>query len=189
MLADSIMAQQEELDLRQRQREEQQRWEQQEGESESESEDGENEETAGRQGGAAAGEQRQAAAAAPAAAPQQGEAGSDRGGGEQQEEGGAGGAEEEGPAYIRISEAEQQENSTAFLDAMRQRFLSGQDAGVDYAAIDAGAPGVVLRVQRQQALWGATAAAVPALCHALCCTNGLLTFRPLTSPPTSHRRR
>ncbi|KAI7841196.1 hypothetical protein COHA_005162 [Chlorella ohadii] len=48
-------------------------------------------------------------------------------------------AAEAGPSFVRISEAEAQENAAAFLDTMRQRFLAGQDAGVDYAAIDADA--------------------------------------------------
>lgn len=37
-----------------------------------------------------------------------------------------------------IPKEEQQENDAAFLDIMQQRFLAGRDAGVDYAAIDAG---------------------------------------------------
>jgi hypothetical protein len=41
-------------------------------------------------------------------------------------------------SYIRIPPEEAAEYSEALLDAMRQRFLAGQDAGVDYAAIDAG---------------------------------------------------
>ena len=136
ILASSIMRQQEELDLRQRQAAEQQRWDQQESEEESEEE-----EAAGE--GQAAG-QRGAGAAAVAAAQQQRQQQGDRGAGAAAAQEGPGeGAEEEedgsgGADYIRISEEEQQDNAAAFLDAMRQRFLSGQDAGVDYAAIDAG---------------------------------------------------
>lgn len=157
ILAQSIMAQQEELDLRQRQAADQQRWQQQAEESESEEESEEEEEELADGKGVAqrqvqqqqqekAQQAQQAAAAgggpqgpqggAPPASGQPGGDGAGPAAAAEQGEGEA--AAEVGPSYIHISEAEAQENAAAFLDAMRQRFLAGQDAGVDYAAIDAG---------------------------------------------------
>lgn len=154
ILAQSIMAQQEELDLRQRQAADQQRWQQQAEESESEEESEDEEELPDGKGAAQRQvqqqrqEQTQQAAAggggpqgqqggAPPASGQPGGDGAGPAAAAEQGEGEA--AAEAAPNYIHISEAEAQENAAAFLDVMRQRFLAGQDAGVDYAAIDADA--------------------------------------------------
>lgn len=164
MLADSIMAQQEELELRQRSAAEQQRWRDAESEEESDSE-GEGEVGEGRQQqGAAAGPSQQqpqdggagcsavgagiGGEAAAAAAEQQME-----GGEEDAEEEGAGEGPGTGPSFVRISEDEAAANAEALLDVMKQRFLAGRDAGMDYAAIDAGAwsPASGCFQQRKQA--------------------------------------
>lgn len=177
------MAQQEEFDLRQRQAADQQRWEQQAEESESEEEESDGEEGAAKQGG----QQAQAQQAQQQAAQQQGQqqghqggaaaAGPPGGGGAgpaaaaaaEQGEGGEGGedAQAAGPSFIPISEVEAQENAAAFLDTMRQRFLAGQDAGVDYAAIDAGGMGGCARKEARRSAttrWNSCArpAALPA---------------------------
>lgn len=65
--------------------------------------------------------------------------GGDGGGGGTAELEGGGDEDAQGAGpYVHISAEEQAEYASAFLDLMRQRFLTGQDAGVDYAAIDAG---------------------------------------------------
>lgn len=159
LLAESIMRQQDELSMRQRAEEEARQWgraetaaaarEQEEEEEESDSEDGSDQRR--QQGPAQVGidstQQRQ-----DERQQQQGTAGSQQvheqqagvGGGGRPHAGpdGAGSdraGEEEGPSYVRISPDEQLENAAAFLDIMKQRFLAGQDEGVDYAAIDADA--------------------------------------------------
>lgn len=141
LLAESIMRQQDELSMRQRAQDEARQWGRaeaaaaaQESEEESDSED---ERSQGQQQGAAPGgggsaEQHQAQQAGDSS-DGDGQAGPESAG-----FGGAGAAGE-GPSYIRIPPEEQHENAAAFLDIMKQRFLAGQDEGVDYAAIDADA--------------------------------------------------
>ena len=191
ILAQSIMAQQEELDLRQRQAADQQRWQQQAEESESEEESEDEEELPDGKGAAQRQvqqqrqEQTQQAAAggggpqgqqggAPPASGQPGGDGAGPAAAAEQGEGEA--AAEAAPNYIHISEAEAQENAAAFLDVMRQRFLAGQDAGVDYAAIDAGGWGRGLALLGAQA-WrrsGSLSRQLPNACGAAldCCPPG-----------------
>lgn len=72
--------------------------------------------------------------------------------------------EEEGPSYVHIPPEEQRENAAAFLDLMKQRFLAGQEVGVDYATIDAGA---ARPLSRRGSVAAATAVFITGLIAAL----------------------
>ncbi|PSC75048.1 coiled-coil domain-containing 97 isoform A [Micractinium conductrix] len=163
VLAESIMAQQEELGMRERAAAQQRQWRAAESEEESseEEEAGEEEEFEGGRRGGANGTQQQVqqvqAQQQQQYAQQQRQqqpaqpGGDTPGGGAQQGDGEGSGAaeqgegkeaaagEEEGPSYVHIPPEEQRENAAAFLDLMKQRFLAGQEVGVDYATIDADA--------------------------------------------------
>jgi hypothetical protein len=137
VLASSIMQQQEELGLRQRSAAEAQRWRDAQPESETDSEEEEDEEGQKREAQAGGTQRQPQWGALPAAQQAGGEGGGAEDAAEQggQDDGGSG---EGGQAFTLISEEEQADNAAAFLDLMKQRFLAGQEEGVDYAAIDAG---------------------------------------------------
>ncbi|GAB4820159.1 hypothetical protein N2152v2_007205 [Parachlorella kessleri] len=117
-LSQSLLRHQEELEAMLAVRAEQERYDRMEEESESEEEDEEEEEEGGRQ------QQRQGSA-------QQG--GQGAGADTQNDDKG------DDPDHVQIPDAERQENADAFLDIMKEKFLRGEEGGVDYRAIDADA--------------------------------------------------